>query len=72
MWGAIFENDTAQGLVRYVGRVGYGTVPTSIDSSPSLYGGKILISVSASFSNAMVLASDGTIFTLGSNTAYQV
>jgi hypothetical protein len=59
-------------LVRYVGRVGYGIVPTSIESIPSLFGGKILISVSASFSNAMVLASDGTIFTLGSNTANQV
>jgi hypothetical protein len=72
MWGAIFENDTAQGLIRYVGRLGYSSVPTSIDSNPSGFGGKTFISASASFSNAMILASDGTIFTIGSNSAYQV
>jgi alpha-tubulin suppressor-like RCC1 family protein len=69
-WGTLssIANSTMLGMGDGAGVA--RNVPTVISSS--LYGNKTIKSISASYSNAMALASDGSIYAFGDNSYLQV
>jgi alpha-tubulin suppressor-like RCC1 family protein len=71
-WGAVATYD----LTSTVTVIGVGDGGNSYSSTPVMltksgYAGKTISSISASFTNAMALASDGTIYSFGDNSYYQ-
>jgi alpha-tubulin suppressor-like RCC1 family protein len=68
-WGAV-ANNSAGGVIG-VGDGGNYYSSTPVMLTNSVYAGKTISSISASFTNAMALASDGTIYSFGDNSYYQ-